>query len=54
MADGLAGVHHITELLEEPSLEDAVVKEHASCLVEVFTASEIGLSGLLLGITIDG
>ena len=54
MADGLSGVHHITELLEEPSLEDAVVKEHASCLVEVLTASEIGLSGLLLGITIDG
>ena len=54
MADGLAGVHHITELLEEPSLEDAVVKEHTSCLVGVLTASEIGLSCLPLGITIDG
>ena len=54
MADGLAGVNHITELLDDPLLEDAVVKEHTSCLVGVLTASEIGLSGLLLGITIDG
>jgi hypothetical protein len=54
MADGLAGVYHITELLEEPSLEDAVVKEHTSCLDEVLPRGEVSLSGLLFGIPIDG
>ena len=53
MADGLAGVHHICELLEEAFLEDAVVKEHTSCLVEVFTAGKVGLSGLLFGVPND-
>ena len=54
MADGLAGVHHITELLDDPLLEDAVVKEHTCCLVEVLTASEISLSSLLFGVPNDG